>query len=287
MLKREEVLQNKLIKVVAVKRQRNFIQDPKHDGHFMYTRCLRSYSVPMKASGGLLPILTKDEQEFFEKELNLAEGTLTFHTKGKASFWDQKNFHVDVDKEGMTLDLSDAMDNLRYRVLKANPEIAPSWDERLDSFYWFALVDQDYEDEEESRKTILKLTVADHFNKIKNSPTKMRNFLRVYGKKAPANASLEWMVGQIGMLMDSTVDVLEKMKLVFEDKTFEMKLFIEKALDCQAIIKQGNNYKLHGGDVLGVGMEATVAALTKHKAEQDAIYTTIAAKVELYESGIK
>ena len=286
MLKREDVLINKQIKVMPIQRTRSFIDDKNHDGYFMYTGCVRSYPVPVKKSGGLLPIINKDEEEFFEDMLNLEKGALSFHNKKKDGFWTQRNFCVTIDKEGMILDLSDPMDYLKWRLLKEIPEIAPDWDSRYNGNYWFALVDQEYEDHEESRKTMLKLTVAEHFSKIKNSPTKLRNFLRVYGKKAPANASQEWMVSEIGKLMDSTVDVLEKMKLVFEDKSFDMKLFISKAVDCGALKLQANKYMLPGGDVLAIGIDATVAVLEKSKKEQDAVYATIATRVENFETGI-
>ena len=157
---RDTILIDKQIRVVPILRQHQRGMFPKgHDGEFMYTGCRRGYPLAIDIKRNqLISILTKEEQDFFERELDMEPGSLSIYKK-KDNFW--HTFYVYIDKDGVTLNLNDPMDNLKWRVLKVNPEIAPSWEERNNSAeFMFALVDEEYLIHDEVKKSdkLKKLT---------------------------------------------------------------------------------------------------------------------------------
>lgn len=279
----DDILINKIVKVQPVERNRHMVAlDKNHDGAFMYTNCFRAYCLPVhKDTGRLLPILTREEEALFEEVLGYEPGSLSVHNEKGRKFWSSKRMAVRLKKDGISLNLMDPVDNLKWRILKVNQEIAPSWEERYDSGeYWFALVDQDYQVQEDNKAVMLKEKAYAYFGKIKSSPTKMRNFLRVYGVKTSESASTEFLVSEIGKLLEAPKEKLNELINIFEDKDFDVKVLVQKALECGAIIKERNVYKLPGGDRIGLGLEETVINMKKFEKDQDPIYLTILAKVD-------
>ena len=116
--------------------------DPKHVLYGgMAETSTRTYVVPMLRSGQLKDVLTKEEKAFLESYLGLEDNALSVYNV-ENNFW--KKFKVTVRKDGDSLDLSDGMDYIRYKVLLANTDlIAPSMqalEDRPKSTYEFVLV---------------------------------------------------------------------------------------------------------------------------------------------------
>jgi hypothetical protein len=248
---------NKIIKVEPVYREGQWL--PKgHDGEFMYTTAVRSYVLPKSLdTGQYIKILSEDEQRFFEDKLHLEKGTLSFYKKDN-EFWESKQMSVRIDKNGIKLDLADPLDNLKWRILKANVrEIAHSPAERFNMpTYKFMLVDTDYEVEEKATKSDKKKLAYTEFGKLQASETKMRNFLRVYGRKAAPNATREFLVATIDTILEQE---LNKFLEIVQDKSFEAKIFIDDAIEAKAIVRKGKTgYALPGGDLIGNTLEQTI-----------------------------
>lgn len=229
------ILINKKVSVKPIIRSGGWLEKG-HDGEFMYTGCKRSYVLPIDAKrGALVPVLENQiEQEFFEKKLSLKEGDLSFYKK-EGNFW--KSFRVELSKDGITLSLSDPMDNLRWRVLKACPEIAPSWGERFNSGqYKFALCDEDQEVQDRVKVSDLRKAAYKFLGSIENSIDKMYDLLRVFGRKPAKNNTREWFQGEIDKLIEDDKTLVELIKIT-KDPYYEMKLFIEDALEASAVRK--------------------------------------------------
>ena len=138
-----------------------------HSGSFMYDHTAIGLQVPIvKNTGRLKNPLTVEEQKFFENEagLDLEKGGLNPYKKSD-NFW--HNFKVYVRKSDsivtdktvlLTLDLSDRIQYLQYKVLMVNTQpdgglVAPSWEKRLDSgTYKVALVHEGEQHNEKARK---------------------------------------------------------------------------------------------------------------------------------------
>jgi len=88
-------------------------------------------------------------------------------------------YSVKLPKEGLTLDLSNAWDNITWRVLKTNDRyIAPSWELRnAKPTYWFALVDERISVDLKKEEINLKLKATEEFNKIKDHREILMEFM--------------------------------------------------------------------------------------------------------------
>lgn len=271
----EKFLQNKKVKVVPIKRHFPFLP-PDHDGAFMFTGTKFTVTLPIDSRKNMLvPILTREEQDAFEKHMYKKEGDLSTYNKTNP-FW--ASFKIELEKEGMVLDLSDPIDNLRYRILSVHPRIAPSWSERNENMaYKFALVEDDYEMSENVKRTDKLKKAYKHLGKIEDSLEQMKAFLKVYGRNnIPHTADINFLIAELGKIIESDVDGY---LMVANDPSFDMKSFIADAISCKAIEKDGKAaLKFKGGDRFA-DTQADAIAFFKDPANAD-IYLKVKAQIE-------
>lgn len=259
--------------------------NPKgHDGEFMYSGTEVHFVLPYNINRGRLQtILSKEEQKFFEDAL---DEDLSIHAK-ENNFWHTFRIKIRKDdrlmKSGYELDLSDPIDNLRWKVLKLCPNVAPSWNERYNrGEYSFALADIHELTENLAKMADKRKKAYKFFGKIDTSKKKMRDFLRVYGKTASESSTLDFLNGAIDALIDnkSTIDrVIE----IIDDEDYEMKLFIEDAVECGALRKETGKYLLQGGDSinkLDPTLRGTVEQMKLYKRDTDDIYLKISTQIK-------
>ena len=158
-------LPNERVHVKPILRSGRWLPDG-HSGSFMYDNTQMAIQVPLdKDTGRLKNPLTKAEQAFFESKagLDLGESDLNPYKK-KDNFW--QDFVVSVRKSDnivddktilMTLDLSDPIQYLQYKVLLLNSApgglVAPSWEERFArATYRIVLVHQGQESKDKVKK---------------------------------------------------------------------------------------------------------------------------------------
>jgi hypothetical protein len=279
-----KVLENRVIRLRPIIRAGGMF-NKEHDGAFMFTGTSIRFVLPFDARNNKWPKIFKDldEQAAFELLLDV---DLNFYKK-ENNFW--KTFQIKITKDenlmknGYKLDLSNPMDALRYRVLQVLPQIAPSWDVRNhDAQYKFAIVDEQEMESIRSKNVDKKKTAYIFLGKVENSKKKMSDFLRVYGLMPPADASTDWLKGQIDDLIENP-KTLNVVLSIINDPNYEIKLLIEDAVLCGAIEKKNKKYLLPGGDPINSAdptLEGTVAKLITLKNETDDIYLSIKAKVE-------
>ena len=151
--------------------------------------------------------------------------------------------------EGKKFDLSDPMDNLRVRVLRFTPEVAPTWEERTDKpSYRFALVQQDYEEQKAVGEAKMMEEAWKYFGSMDNNRQKMEDFISVYynqkrsTKTIPSDCTKEWLLSQLSNILREDIETFLAIK---NDEDFEIKAFITKAIKIGAITKEGvNKFKI-------------------------------------------
>jgi hypothetical protein len=259
--------------------------NPKgHDGEFMYTDTEVLFVLPYNVRRGRLEsVLTRDEQAFFEERLN---EDLNIHKKVN-NYWHRFNVRIRKDRklmeEGYPLDLSDPVDNLRWRLLRIQPEVAPNWESRYDKGeYKFALVDQNEIENTRILRSDLKKRAYMFLDSIENSEVKMYDFLRVAGKSPSKDATKNFMKGVIGDMIEDPSD-LQLIISIIDDTDYEMKVFIEDAIACGALDKRVHKYYLPGGDAVNTSnpsLDGTIEILKEYKRDTDPIYLRILEQIK-------
>ncbi len=116
-------LRNEIIKVVFVPHNFMNIKDKDHPcfGGMAGSSTVTFYAATTKGT----PVLTKDEQEFFEHEFGLPEGSLGVNVKTD-NFWkgQTNNFNsVTIPKTGLILDLNKVEDYIKYKILLSHKNV--------------------------------------------------------------------------------------------------------------------------------------------------------------------
>lgn len=255
----EVSLKNKYLKNTKVilkptPRSGGIIKDKDHKMFFMMEEAISEWKLPLSRKNGQLvnPFESKEEQEFFEKEI----GTdLSIYKKENNFWWDFKVQVVKTPKlldEGMVFDLSDPIQALKVKVLRLQSDIAPSWELRKKRpQYRWVLVDNNQTIIESSSKADIIAEAYANYNKIKNSESKMREMLEVYGATkgltsiVPKDVKKEFLKTELFNIIQKNPEGYVE---IINDKYFDMKLLVNAGVRCGAIERFGNKYTLPGGD---------------------------------------
>ena len=245
------ITSNKTIEVRPIKRTRPFFK-ADHDGSFMFSGTYKEYTLPYinDTRSYANPFESPEEQEEFERVLQLAPGALSINNRN-SDFW--STFKVQLSKEGKVLDLNYPMHVLEYRVLKANTKrICPNWEDRnRNSAYEFALIDKDVEEVNDIRDAERNLRAMELFIKMRKSNKKMYDILRVLGKKLPKEASVN--TSQLIKEIDQIIAEKSKVGGVLniddfieaaEDPKLSLKVFVLDAIEIGEIEVSKGVYKI-------------------------------------------
>lgn len=274
-------LMDKKVKVYPIKRPRGLVQDAEHEAAFLFGDSNFEFSVPMTRSGKLKDPLDHEEREYFEKvdkKLNFREGdTSIYPDKDGYNMW--FNYKIKLDKHIKELDLSDPQDYIDWKVLLANEDkIAPTWAERHDKqTYLYALVDEEIETKTEASQADKRKRAYKHYGKIEDDPDEMKKFLRIYGATPAKNAKTHFLQSELDRIIQEDLDGYLS---VAEDENYEMRDFINKAIEAGALMKDRNEYSLPGGDIIARSTEDAIKYLKDPK-NQD-IYFDLQGKIEAF-----
>jgi len=224
-----------------------------HDGSIRYSRCFERLTVQSQRGTGILNTgLTEEDERRLENKMNMNSGTLSRYN---TDYWNK--FYIDVPSDGKELDTKNPKEELIYLVLKAHQRVANSELERFDSpFAEYIMTSVEQEAKVENKKSKLKRKAYKRFSNM--STTEMANVLKVMGKRAGADASVDFIEAQLDKIVtDNPRGFLETV----DDPTFEMRAFIDDCLKERVLVKNGTKYTLPGGDVVGFNLEQTIEYL--------------------------
>jgi len=247
-----DILIEKTIKIKPLVRTNSFITEANKDGATLFEGAKQEFLLPNNADGSWVAILDKTEQPYFEEQLGLAPNSLTFNVTNKEqrnkSFW--KNFGLKITSEGITLNLANPIDNLKWRIAKISTKhIAPSWSERDQrGEYRFVILEEDVTNKETLNKTNIVKTAWVEYGKIEQNNTKMCNVLRLMDKRvAPDKANnTEFLQASLS----AVIDVNPKLFLdIIKDEDMDLKTFIDDCVQAGLIKKVARHtYKFPEGD---------------------------------------
>jgi hypothetical protein len=254
-------LPRKKVKVIPVMKKGWL---PKgHEAEFLYKHSVNTYTVPKSSLTGVyINPLSVEEVEFLESHpgLSVNAGDLSVHKKDN-NFWRSIFKPIRLSKDERTLDLSDPMDYITYKVLLLNKDsIAPDAESiNNKASYKYAIVELDYEDNKRSNTANLMTDAYVEYSKFREDRQTLSDVLFLLkSQRVPLSASLTWLQGQVGDFI--SVDPGKFLKVV-RDPNLQTRLLITKGLTYNAIQKDGTAYRTIGGDLMGVDLSATIAFL--------------------------
>lgn len=270
-----------------------------HSGSFMYDNTSMAIQVPIdKNTGGLKNPLTKEEQEFFEgKEgFDMERGKLNSH-RTKENFW--KDFAVHVRKNDdivndktilLTLDLSDPIQYIQYKVLMTNSVrdgglVAPSWNERFASgTYRVALVHEGQQSRDKVKRADMMQKAYKYVGKIEHSAEEMFDFLTVYylqnakSKRPSQDSDKDFYKSEIQELLDT--DLNGVIAVIDDADNYEYKLLVHRGIKIGALkMVQGDKIETVDGTPLGNNLTQAVQWLKDDRHQDE--YLRLKNQIEL------
>ena len=280
-------LKEEKVTITPIPRGSSMIKDKEHVGYFMYPNTEASYTLPRDlASGNWIKCLTKEEQDFLEKELG---ANLSFNKDNK--YWSKRHVHIKRTEEllrgGIELDISTPDGYLDYKILCCQPVFAPSWEDKDKKplEYRFVVTREGEKLDDDQREADVEQDATERFTKIKNNKEKLIDFLTRFGGKPDKDSSIEFLRTQTWKIASKFP---EKFLEIVGDPDYETKIFLDKALRCGAIKMIGRTtYALNygKGDTIGSTLGLTIAYL-KDKANSTTLLE-IQARIEGKDKKVK
>lgn len=243
-------------------------QDRKKDP-FLYNKVKRSYQLPLnsEARGGGVKVILDDQKrvkiqkymesfpngmtqkEFFEKELGV---DLNPTLPADKNFWrSDRRGRVILTKEGVTLNLNQPLDMLKYYILLANKMlISPSYEERTNkATYEFMIVDDSKVTSQKLEEASIKANAYVKFAEITNSKKATIGFIKSLGRTIPATATEDWLKNEVLNVVDKSPTYFLE---IVNHPQYNERIFVQEAVEAGAIIRKGEKrYTLDNGSELG------------------------------------
>lgn len=238
MAKEGFTLRNEKVTVRRIPKYNNGITDRQHPlyGGMLETAIL-SVAPRLLRNGDYTNVLTKEEKEVLEDQLNLEPNTLSMYNK---KYWDQIN--IKLEKDDIMLDLKNPRDYIKYKVLSTHTDlIAPSLEEQYrKGSYRYVLIQQGEEESRQNTKIGKKGLAYMKLGEINKDKAALRYVIKIITGRIPSSASqLLTLQNKVGELVDTSTDNFLK---IVEDNDFDMKVFIDTAVRASAIIRRGSEY---------------------------------------------
>lgn len=255
-------LPNKKVVVKPIFRSTYMIPDTKHVASFLAPNSTNSYGLKQMNNGNYVNPFTKEEKEFFEDPecsgLSFTDGELSVYGYGDYNYWD--TFEIRLQKDPLTLDLSNPMDYIKYKVLLTNKkEICPSYELiNTRATYKYYIEDEQIVDKNESKAADTEERAWEIFGEIKNSKAKMINVLYVFGKGVASNSTDDFLKRQLRTIIKQSPS---RFVSTYDDPSFYTKLLIQKAIRKGLLVNKGASYYTQHGDKIADGIRDTVAYL--------------------------
>jgi hypothetical protein len=257
---------------------------------FTYDGATYEWCLPQNANLDYFnPFDSEEEQHYFEDLLGKDLST----NRGPLCFWNSENAEsvvsIIVDASirsiGYELNMESPNDVIRYKILKKQHDIAPSWEKRNDRMHYkWMLVDSDVEDTTKKKEADLAIDAYTFFGTIKESKEKMSDFLTLYfmNNKEYKEVSEDTTTA---VLMSQVQNIVQKDIAGFletsTDPNREQKTLIIKGLKIGAIEKHGvNSYSFPSG--IKYTLKEFVEILDSYKENQDEEYLKLIARLDVH-----
>jgi hypothetical protein len=280
-------LEDKKITLMPSPRGANMgVKEKTHLAYFQIEHGSTFFSLPRTERGDLVKVFKNDdERKWFEETLGL-----DLNISKPGNYFETFDIKVTKDSvlmyKGETYDMADPMDNLRVRVLKWQPVIAPSEEKRLErpEYKWY-LVDQDNIVKKQAVEYDSIVEFGMFLGKLGDNLDKKKNVLKVYFSSINSTEKItpdttEQMVKSKFNQISKDISTRDEFLKIVEDPLFDDKIFVLDAVDAGAIFKDGKDTYSFTGEEETYTFDGISRYISKLKDEQDDIYFTIMDRIK-------
>lgn len=257
-------LRNERVTVKYIPKEKTGLLDPKHPYYGgLADNATITYTVPMLKNGTYCDPLTKVEKAFLEEYLGLEFGALSVYNHDN-NFWD--NFRVTLSKVDTILDLSDAHDYIKYKVLLCNKDyIADSLETLRETPYEtfrFVIVSDNEVYSKTVDKTNTKSKCWKEFGKVEDNFDVLRCIVETLESKPIApNTKIEFLRDRVDKLIEADG---RRFLSVITDPLLSIKVLIKKAVDEGIIDRRGDWYFYNSSPLCGKNEDPTFTVAAKY-----------------------
>jgi len=253
-VKKEFKLPNKKVTIRLVDAPRGMHRDKNHAAYNLLEGSTIELCVPNKKGQRVVDCpLNAEEIEFFENKrksgMAFSEGDLSPHREDKDNYWRSRKSKVTLDSNRIELDLSDPADYIKYKILLKNKNrIAPSLAEEFGKKSYIFVMESD---DDVQKNVVIKGDIKKRAwklaAKMEDDREAMLDFLNVAGKRPSGNSKLAFLVAEVDKYVEEHMPSFLE---ILEDKYYETRILLTKAVQCKAVLKEGKKYFAADGSEL-------------------------------------
>jgi len=248
-------LRDEIITVKYIKRESDYIKDPKHVGYGgLFNGSSIGIPAPTLDNSKMKNILTKEEKLGLEHILG--KDLSIYGQFWKEEFTKGGMFPIFLNKEDTRLDLSNPREYIMYKVLMCSPIVANSLNEvRNKATYRFVLTSEGEQLSRDKAAVGNKVLAFEKYVEYKNNPAVLRYILRNLGKYTSRGQNLEF-------LQVETAREIEKDPNLFvaltNDSLIATKVIIEEGVEFGVVVKRDGKYYTTDNQPLSEGDTPTL-----------------------------
>mgnify|MGYP003648463057 CR=1 FL=1 len=232
-------LRSEVITVKYIKKESDYIKDPKHVGYGgLFSGSSIAIPAPVLDNKKMKNILTNEEKAGLE--YLLGKDLSIYGPFWKEEFKTGGMFPVYLSKDDTQLDLSDPMQYIVWKVLLASPIVANSMDEiRNKATHRFVLVSEGEELQRDKEAVGNKVLAFEKYVEYKNSPEVLRFILRSLGKYTSRGQKLSFLQVEAAKLIEADPNLFVA---VTNDSLIKQKVLIEEGVESGVVILRDGKY---------------------------------------------
>ena len=254
-------LRDEVVTVKYIKRESDYIKDPKHVGYGgLFNGSSIGIPAPTLDNAKMKNILTKEEK--LGLEYILGKDLSIYGPFWREEFTKGGMFPIFLNKEDTRLDLSNPREYIMYKVLTSSPIVANSLNEvRNKATYRFVLTSEGEQLSRDKAAVGNKVLAFEKYVEYKNNAAVLRYILRNLGKYTSRGQNLEF-------LQVETAREIEKDPNLFvaitNDSLIATKVIIEEGVEFGVVIKKDSKYYTTDNQPISEGDSPTLDVAARY-----------------------
>jgi len=254
-------LRDEIVTVKYIKRESDYIKDPKHVGYGgLFNGSSIGIPAPTLDNAKMKNILTKEEK--LGLEYILGKDLSIYGPFWREEFTKGGMFPIFLNKEDTRLDLSNPREYIMYKVLTSSPIVANSLNEvRNKATYRFVLTSEGEQLSRDKAAVGNKVLAFEKYVEYKNNAAVLRYILRNLGKYTSRGQNLEF-------LQVETAREIEKDPNLFvaitNDSLIATKVIIEEGVEFGVVIKKDSKYYTTDNQPISEGDSPTLDVAARY-----------------------